>query len=103
MPLLTAMSTFERLPCVLRRHNLLSGWRTLVGKDSIRLNRTRGELFGYTDMRDGFLRLIVIDQVLEKDFFALADAMIGEGCGAVGLPIGAHDLPAATDLLAVLD
>jgi hypothetical protein len=43
------------------------------------LARIRDESFGCADMSDGFLRLIVIDQGFEKDFFRIADSILANG------------------------
>jgi len=60
----------------------------LTGEDPLQLVRIRGKSFGYADMSDGFLRLIVIDKDFEKDFFDLADAFLGKG--GVFLDVGAN-------------
>jgi len=84
----TAASVFERLPRVLRRHRLFTAWMSLTNEDPIQLVRIRDSFYGYADMRDGFLRLVVIDGDFERDFFALADAFLAEG--GVFLDIGAN-------------
>jgi hypothetical protein len=38
-----------------------------------------GRAFGYADMSDGFLRLIVIDQGFEQNFFAITDSILANG------------------------
>lgn len=65
----TAVALFEKLPRTLRRHRLMKGWMRLTGEDPLQLVRIRGDARGYADMRDGFLRLIVIEGDYEKDFF----------------------------------
>src|SRR5437660_1727379 len=75
----TAASLFERVPRSLRRHRLMKSWMRITGEDPLQLVRIRDDSFGYADMSDGFLRLIVIDGKFERDFFAIADAMLGEG------------------------
>jgi FkbM family methyltransferase len=84
----TASALFERLPRTLRRHRLIKAWMKFTGEDPIQLVRIRDRCFGYADMRDGFLRLIVIDGDFEKEFFALADAFLAKG--GVFLDIGAN-------------
>lgn len=84
----TAASLFEKLPRALRRHRFMRAWMRITGEDSLQLVRIRDESFGYADMRDGFLRLIVIDQEFEKDFFGLADAFLEQG--GVFLDVGAN-------------
>ena len=66
----------------------MTAWMRLTGEDPLQLVRIRGESFGYADMSDGFLRLIVIDGDFEKDFFNLADTILGEG--GVFLDVGAN-------------
>jgi FkbM family methyltransferase len=84
----TAAQLFERLPRALRRHRLMKAWMKLTGEDPIQLVRVRDGLFGYADMTDGFLRLIVIDGNFEREFFAMADALLDRG--GVFLDLGAN-------------
>ena len=51
----------------------------LTGEDPLQLVRIRNDARGYADMRDGFLRLIVIEGDYEKDFFRIADALLKDG------------------------
>jgi FkbM family methyltransferase len=83
----TAATLFEKLPRFLRRHALMKWWMRLTGESPLQLVRVRDNHFGYADMSDGFLRLIVIDQGFEEDFFAIADRIFAKGgtfldCGA---------------------
>lgn len=66
----------------------MAAWMRLTGEDPLQLVRIRDESFGYADLSDGFLRLIVIDGDFEKDFFSLADALLAKG--GVFLDIGAN-------------
>lgn len=66
----------------------MTGWMRLTGEAPLQLVRIRDRAFGYADMSDGFLRLIVIDGHFEEDFFRLADAFLGEG--GVMLDVGAN-------------
>jgi FkbM family methyltransferase len=75
----TAAGLIERLPRPLRRHRLMTGWMRLTGEDPVQLVRIRDDAFGYADMRDGFLRLIVIDGDYDRDFFRIADALLSDG------------------------
>lgn len=84
----SAASLFEKLPRSLRRHRLMTGWMQLTGEDPLQLVRIRDESFGYADLNDGFLRLIVIDGNFEDDFFKLADAFLS--AGGVFLDVGAN-------------
>jgi FkbM family methyltransferase len=79
MTIPTAASLFERVPRPLRRHRLMKSWMRMTGEDPLQLVRIRDESFGYADMSDGFLRLIVIEGDFEHDFFAVADAILGNG------------------------
>lgn len=83
----TAAAIAERLPRPLRRHRLMTTWMRITGEPVLQLVRIRGNSFGYADMSDGFLRLIVIDQGFEQDFFRIADTLLRDGgtfldCGA---------------------
>ena len=84
----TASSLFERLPRTLRRHRLMKAWMSITGEDPIQLVRIRDDSYGYADMSDGFLRLIVIEGDFERGFFALADAFLAKG--GVFLDVGAN-------------
>jgi FkbM family methyltransferase len=84
----TAAQLFERLPRTLRRHRLMKAWMALTGEDPLQLVRIRDGFFGYADMNDGFLRLIVIDGNFEREFFALADSLLSSG--GVFLDVGAN-------------
>jgi FkbM family methyltransferase len=79
MTIPTAASLFERVPRSLRRHRLMKSWMRMTGEDPLQLVRIRDESFGYADMSDGFLRLIVIEGNFEHDFFAVADAILVHG------------------------
>lgn len=57
----------------------MTGWMWLTGEDPLQLVRIRDDAFGYADLTDGFLRLIVIDGDFEKEFFRIADALLQEG------------------------
>jgi FkbM family methyltransferase len=84
----TAAALFRRLPRALRRHRLMSLWIRLTGEDPVQLIHIRDRAFAYADMSDGFLRLIVIENNYEHDFFRLADAFLARG--GVFFDIGAN-------------
>lgn len=88
LPLPTAAQLVAPLPRVLRRHRLMTGWMRLTGEPTVQLVRIRDDHFGYADMADGFLRLIVIEQDYNADFFAVADRLLAGG-GTV-LDVGAN-------------
>jgi FkbM family methyltransferase len=84
----TAAALVEKLPRLLRRHRLMTAWMKLTGEPALQLVRIRDNAFGYADMSDGFLRLIVIDQGFEKDFFGIADRLLAGG--GTFLDVGAN-------------
>src|SRR5438874_2614704 len=84
----TAAAIVEKLPRVLRRHRLMTAWMHLTGEPASQLVRIRDNSFGYADMSDGFLRLIVIEQGFEREFFAIADALFSRG--GTFLDVGAN-------------
>ena len=61
---------------MLRRHRLMKAWMRLTREDPLQLVRIRDDAFGYADLSDGFLRLIVIDGAFDEDFFRIADALL---------------------------
>lgn len=75
----SAASVTEKLPRLLRRHRLMKAWMALTGEPALQLVRIRDNHFAYADMNEGFLRLIVIDQAFETDFFEIADRLLGNG------------------------
>jgi FkbM family methyltransferase len=83
-----AATLFEKLPRTLRRHRLMMGWMNVTGEDPLQLVRIRDESFGYADLSDDFLRLIVIDGNFEQDFFNVGDAFLSKG--GVFLDVGAN-------------
>jgi FkbM family methyltransferase len=86
----TAADLIERLPRPLRRHRLMTAWMRLTGESPVQLVRIRDDIFGYADMSDGFLRLIVINKNYDPDFFTVADALLTDGgvCFDVGANYG---------------
>jgi hypothetical protein len=69
----------ERLPRTLRRHRFMKAWMAFTGEDPLQLVRIREQFFGYADMRDGFMRLIVIEGDFEREFFPMANALLEQG------------------------
>jgi FkbM family methyltransferase len=57
----------------------MKAWMRLTGEDPLQLVRIRDDAFGYADLSDGFLRLIVIDGLFDEDFFRVADALLETG------------------------
>lgn len=66
----------------------MTSWMKFTGEDTLQLVRIRDDAFGYADLKDGFLRLIVIEGEFEKDFFRIADFLLGSG--GTFLDIGAN-------------
>jgi FkbM family methyltransferase len=82
----TAAQLTEKLPRVLRRHRLMTGWMRLTGEDPVQLVRIRGDAFAYLDLSDGFNRMPVITGH-DRNFFRIGDALLSDGgvyfdCGA---------------------
>lgn len=75
----TAAALFEKLPRTLRRHRLMKAWMRFTGESPLQLVRIRDNAFGYADMNDGFIRLIVIEKNYDADFFTIADALLANG------------------------
>lgn len=84
----TAAGVFDRLPRYLRRHKLMKAWMRLTGEDPLQLVRIRDDAFGYADMSDGFLRLVVIEGHYEREFFRIADELLSRG--GVFFDVGAN-------------
>ena len=84
----TAAAIVEKLPRFLRRHRLMTTWMKLTGEPTLQLVRIREDAFGYAEMGDAFLRLIVIDQGFEEDFFSIADKLFAKG--GTFLDVGAN-------------
>jgi FkbM family methyltransferase len=84
----TASAIVEKLPRFLRRHRLMTVWMKLTGEPTLQLVRIRGNSFGYAEMGDPFLRLVVIDQNFEADFFSIADKILVDG--GTFLDVGAN-------------
>ena len=84
----TAAQVFGGLPRFFRRHKLMRSWMALTGETPLQLVRIRGDSYGFADLSDGFLRLIVIDGSFEPELLGLADAFLSEG--GVFLDVGAN-------------
>ena len=66
----------------------MTTWMKLTGEPTLQLVRIRDDAFGYAEMGDAFLRLIVIDQGFEEDFFSIADKLFANG--GTFLDVGAN-------------
>lgn len=84
----SAATLFEKLPRALRRHRLMTAWMRLTGENPLQLVRIRDQAFGYADLNNGFLRLIVIERGFEADFFRVADSLLSQG--GTFLDVGAN-------------
>lgn len=51
-------------------------WIRLTGEDPVQLVEVLPGVRGYADLREGMLRLIVIDGQFERDFFRLAEVLL---------------------------
>jgi len=57
----------------------MTTWMRLRGEDPMQLVRIRKNAFGYADLNEGMLRLIVIDGDFESEFFRIADVLLAGG------------------------
>ena len=76
----TGVGLLEKVPKFFRRHKLMRASMWFTGEDPLQLVRIRGDAFGYADMSDGFLRLIVIEGKFAEDFFRLGARYWLKGC-----------------------
>jgi FkbM family methyltransferase len=74
-----AAQVFERVPRYWRRHKLMKLWMSVTGEDPIQPIRIRHDAFGYADLSDGFIRLIVINGDFGREFFRIGDSFLNEG------------------------
>jgi hypothetical protein len=99
----TVAASTENLPRPLRRHRLMTSWMRLTGVDPVQLVRIRDDAFGFANMSDGFLRLIVIDGECDLTNAGGATHRLAPGFAGHGLPltpIRSRPRPAVTDLFA---
>jgi FkbM family methyltransferase len=78
---------FQRLPRFFRRHKILKIFGLVAGP--IQLIRVNREFDAYIDLRDGFARLIAIEDQFEPDFFTLARHLLPKKA-PVFLDVGAN-------------
>lgn len=79
---------FQLLPRALRRHKLLR-LMALSLRQNVWLVRVNDSFDAYIDLRDGFARLIAIEDEFEPDFFALAGRILPQA-HPVFLDVGAN-------------
>jgi FkbM family methyltransferase len=84
----SAAQLFQQLPRFLRRHRLMTLWMQLTREDPVQLVRIREGSYGYADLEEGMLRLIVIEDEFNDDFFRLGDRLLSNG--GVFLDVGAN-------------
>jgi hypothetical protein len=72
-----AASIFSRLPRFLRRHKLIASWIKITNQNPIQLVPIFGHTKGFADLREGMLRLILINEEFESEFFELANRPTG--------------------------
>ena len=74
-----AGALFSRLPRILRRHRLMTLWMKLTREDPIQPVQIRRDSPGFVDLREGVLRLIVVEGEFEPEFFQIADVLLANG------------------------
>jgi len=87
-PLPTAAQLFTSLPRPLRRHRLMRAWMAMTRESPLQLVRLREGAYGYTDLSDGFQRLIVVEGGFDHHLLGMADRFLAEG--GVFLDVGAN-------------
>jgi FkbM family methyltransferase len=73
---MNTIQIFQKLPRLLRRHRLLRLLACVNGQGYVQKIRVRHDFDAYIDIRDGFARLIPIQNEFETDFFDLADRLL---------------------------
>jgi len=81
------VKTFQRLPRFFRRHKALRLLAWLGGP--IQKVRVNDRFDAFIDLRDGFARLVAIEETFEADFFALAAVLLPAKDGMF-LDVGAN-------------
>lgn len=69
---MTPLPSFQRLPRWLRRHKLLRLCVAALGDGPVQLVRVNNRFDAFIDTRDGFARLVAIEDEFEPEFFDLA-------------------------------
>lgn len=83
-----SLKSFQKLPRFFRRHKVIS-LLNLFG-DPVCLIRVNDEFDAFIDARDGFARLIPIENEFEREFFALARVLLEPQSEKVFLDVGAN-------------
>jgi FkbM family methyltransferase len=80
--------TFQKLPRFLRRHKLL---RLLAWPGGpVHRVRVNDAFDAFIDVRDGFARLVAIDEAFETEFFGLAEVLLESDGRKVFFDVGAN-------------
>ncbi len=74
-----ASNLVPRIPKFLRRHRLIQGLLRIPGQTPLQLVRFHNGHRAYADLRDGFMRLILIDGGYDPDFFRIASPFLKVG------------------------
>lgn len=81
------LKTFQKLPQQFRRHKVLRAMCAFSGP--VHKVRVNDEFDAYIDIRDGFARLIAIDESFESGFFSLARRLLPKD-SPVFMDVGAN-------------
>lgn len=81
------LKAFQKLPAPLRRHKILRAMCAIRGP--VHRLRVNDEFDAFIDIRDGFARLIAIEDQFEADFFSLAQRLLPKA-SPVFLDVGAN-------------
>jgi len=80
---------FQRLPRFFRRHRILRAFVRLSGGGSVQRIQVNSSFAAFIDVRDGFARLVAIEDRFEPEFFALARVLLNE-TNTVFFDVGAN-------------
>lgn len=69
---------FQKLPRIFRRHKLLRLFARFGGGGVVQRVRVNSTFDAFIDIRDGFARLVAIENGFETDFFALAKVLLNK-------------------------
>ena len=73
---MNSLLPFQKLPRALRRHKLLRLFSCCNGGGPVQRVRVNNRFEAFIDVRDGFARLIAIEDEFEADFFRLAASLL---------------------------
>lgn len=72
---MNSLLLFQRMPRYFRRHKLLRAF-AFVGGGNVHRVRVNRSFEAYIDVRDGFARLVAIEEEFEAEFFSLAQRLL---------------------------